>query len=130
VIVVAHEGCQLGRPLGGGEGHQKDTFSNKIGKGQSNRPVLKNVKDLHRTPKFRLSPARGLMLKTPLTNFLTSGWTPTLTPSMGAIVMESVDRWIPMVLHEKNLFVEVREEDQHMGQDRSLTARWKRRLSP
>ena len=101
VIVVAQEGCQLGRPLGGGEGHQKETFPNKIGKGQSNRPVLKNVEDLHRTPKFRLSPARGLTLKTPLINFLTSEWTPTLTPSMGAVVKESVDRRIPMVLHEK-----------------------------
>jgi hypothetical protein len=130
VNVVAHEGCQLGRPLGGGEGHQKETFPNKIGKGQSNRPVLKNVEDLHRTPKFRLSPARGLTLKTPLIKFLMSEWTPTLTPSMGAVVMESVDRRIPMALHEKNLFVEVSEEDQHKGQDRSQTARWKRRLSP
>jgi hypothetical protein len=59
------------------------------------------------------------MLKT----LLTSGWTPTLTPSMGAIVMESADRWIPKGAPRKTLFVEESEVDQHMGQDRSLTAR-------
>jgi hypothetical protein len=59
VIVVAHEGHQLGSPLGGGKGHQKSTFLNEIGKGQFNRPVLKNIENLKRIPKLWLSPARG-----------------------------------------------------------------------
>jgi hypothetical protein len=49
VIVVAQEGRQLGRPLGGGQSHQKHPLPNKIGKGQINRPMLK--KELTVEPK-------------------------------------------------------------------------------
>ena len=41
VIVVAQEGRQLGRPLGGGKSHQKHPLPKKIGKAQINRPMLK-----------------------------------------------------------------------------------------
>jgi hypothetical protein len=63
VIVVAQEGHQLGWPLGGGKGHQKCAFPNEIGKGQINRPVLKNTQNLKRVPKLWLSPARGPLVE-------------------------------------------------------------------
>jgi hypothetical protein len=59
VIVVAQEGRQLGRPLGGGKSHQKNALPNKIGKGQINRPMLKNVEDFQGIPKLRPNPTRG-----------------------------------------------------------------------
>jgi hypothetical protein len=46
VIVVAQEGHQLRRPLGSGESHQKSAFPYQTGKGQINRPVLKNAQNL------------------------------------------------------------------------------------
>jgi hypothetical protein len=63
VIVVAQEGRQLGRPLGGGKAHQKSTFPNETGKGQFNRPVLKNIQNLKRIPKLWLSTARGPLVE-------------------------------------------------------------------
>jgi hypothetical protein len=55
--VVTQEGHKLRGPLGGG--HQKRPLSHKAGKGEINRPVLKNAQDLERVPQRRVSPARG-----------------------------------------------------------------------
>jgi hypothetical protein len=63
--VVAQEGHKFRRPLGGGKGHQIGPLSHKAGKGEINRPVLKNAKDLERVPQRRVSPARGPLLKDP-----------------------------------------------------------------
>jgi hypothetical protein len=58
-------GHKFGHPLGGGKGHQKCPLSHKAGKGDNNRPVLKNIKDLERVPQRQVSPARGPLLKDP-----------------------------------------------------------------
>jgi hypothetical protein len=43
VSVVTQEGHKLRGPLGGGKGHQESPLSHKAGKGETNRPVLKNA---------------------------------------------------------------------------------------
>ena len=63
--VVAQEGHKIGGPLGGGNGHQKSPLSHKAGKGDFNRPVLKNRQDLERVPHRWVSPARGPLIKNP-----------------------------------------------------------------
>jgi hypothetical protein len=74
MCVVAQEGHKLSCPLGGGRGHQKGPLPHQLGKGEINRPMFKNV--------------------------LTRGWFPMLTPSTGAIIIEIVDLWMAMVLHD------------------------------
>jgi hypothetical protein len=63
--VVTQEGHKLRGPLGGGKGHQKCPLSHKAGKGEINRPVLKNAQDLERVPQSWVSPARGPLVKDP-----------------------------------------------------------------
>jgi hypothetical protein len=41
--VVTQEGHKLRGPLGRGKGHQECPLSHKAGKGETNRPVLKNA---------------------------------------------------------------------------------------
>jgi hypothetical protein len=63
VIVVAQEGHQLGRPLGGGKSHQKSAFPYQTGMEQINRPVLKNAQNLEKVPRRWVSPAIGPLVK-------------------------------------------------------------------
>jgi hypothetical protein len=51
VSVVAQEGYKLSCPLGGGKAHKKGLLSHKLGKGEINRPMLENVKDLKRVTR-------------------------------------------------------------------------------
>jgi hypothetical protein len=63
--VVTQEGHKLRGPLGSGKGHQKRPLPHKAGKGDINRPVLKNAQDLERVPQRRVSPARGPLFENP-----------------------------------------------------------------
>jgi hypothetical protein len=63
--VVAQEGHKLRRPLGSGKGHQESPLSHKTGKGETNRPVLKNAQNFERIPQRWVSPARGPLIEDP-----------------------------------------------------------------
>jgi hypothetical protein len=63
VIVVAQEGHKFRWPLGGGKGHQESAFPYKKGKGETNRPVLKNAQNFERIPQRWVSLARGLLIE-------------------------------------------------------------------
>jgi hypothetical protein len=98
--IVAQEGHKFRRPHGGGKGHQKCPLSHKAGKGEINRPVLKNRKDLERIPKRQVCPARWPLLKHPPHQSLDEGVVSNV---------DAVDRchrhgygglWMAMVLHD------------------------------
>jgi hypothetical protein len=65
VVVVTQEGHKFRWPLGGGKGHQESTFPYKTGKGETNRPVLKNAQNFERIPQRWVSPARGPLIEDP-----------------------------------------------------------------
>jgi hypothetical protein len=98
--IVAQEGHKFGRPLGGNKGHQKCPLSHKAVKGEINRQVLKNRKDLERIPQHRVSPARWPLLKHPPHQSLDEGVVSNVDAVDRAIVMEMVDLWMAMVLHD------------------------------
>jgi hypothetical protein len=53
-------------------------LSHKLGKGEINRPVLKNIKDLERVPRCWVSPARGPLLEHPPHQSLDKGVVPNV----------------------------------------------------
>jgi hypothetical protein len=91
---------------------------------------MKNIEDLHRTPKFRLSPARGSHVEDTAHQFLDERMDPNSDTVDGSYRHGKRGPVDPYGAPRKTHFVKVSEEDQHMGQDRSPTARRKRRLSP
>jgi hypothetical protein len=63
MIVFAQEGHKFRGPLGGGLGHQERPLSHKTGKGETNRPVLKNAQNFESIPQRWVSPARGPLIE-------------------------------------------------------------------
>jgi hypothetical protein len=65
MIVIAQEGHKLKGPLSSGKGHQESPLMHKTGKGEANRPVLKNAQNFERILQRWVSPARGPLIEDP-----------------------------------------------------------------